>query len=44
MGCFFDMVTNEKCLALFPTGTIYIESHHRESSTCRVQDRNLRRT
>ena len=35
---------DERRLALFPAGTIVRNLHHRESSTSREQDLNLRRT
>ena len=41
---FLVWLTNERRLALFPTGTIIRDPHHRESPTCRKQDLNLRRT
>ena len=44
MNCFVVWLTNEKRLALFPTGTIARDPHHRESLTRRVQGLNLRRT
>ena len=37
-------LTDERCLALFPAGTIIRDPHHRESPTRREQSLNLRRT
>ena len=37
-------LTDERCLALFPTGTIARDPHHRESLTRRQQDLNLRKS
>ena len=41
---FVVWLTGERCLALFPAGTIVSDPHHRESPTRREQDLNLRRT
>ena len=41
---FVAWLTDERLLALFPTGTIVRDPHHRESLTCCVQDLNLCRT
>ena len=35
---------DERCLDLFPAGTIVRDPHHREFPTRREQDLNLRRT
>ena len=37
-------LTDEWRLALFPTGTVVKDPHHRESPTRREQGLNLRRT
>ena len=37
-------LTSEKCLALFPSGTIARDPHYRESPTRHEQGLNLRRT
>ena len=42
MNCFCGMV--DRCLALFPAGTVVRDPHHRESPTRRVQGLNLGRT
>ena len=44
MMVFVVWLTDEKRLALFPSGTIARDPHYRESPTCRQQDLNLRRT
>ena len=44
MNCFVVCLTDERCVALFPAGTIVRDSHHRKSPTRREQDLNLRRT
>ena len=41
---FVVSLTDEKRLALFPAGTIVRDPQHRESTTRREQDSNLRRT
>ena len=41
---FVVWLTNERRLALFPTGNIVRDPHHLETLTCREQDLNLRRT
>ena len=38
---FLVWLTDERRLALFPSGTIVRVPHHRESPTCREQDLNL---
>ena len=37
-------LTDKRCLALFPAGTIVRDPHHRESLTCLEQGLNLHRT
>ena len=44
MKYFVVWLTNERCLALFPAGTIVRHPHHRESPTRREQGVNLCRT
>ena len=41
---FLVRLTDERCLALFPAGTIVRDPHHRECPTRREQGLNLRRT
>ena len=43
MNCFCGMV-DQRCLALFPAGTIVRDPHHCESLTHRKQSLNLHRT
>ena len=40
---FVVRLTNQMCLALYPTGNIFRDPHHRESPTRRKQGSNLRR-
>ena len=41
---FVIWLTDERCLVLFPVGTIVRDPHHRESPTRLEQDLNLQRT
>ena len=41
---FVVWLTDERCLSLFPAGTIVRDTHHRESLILREQGLNLRRT
>ena len=41
---FVVWLTDKRCFALFPAGTIVRDPHHRESLTCHKQDLNLCRT
>ena len=38
MNCFVVWLRDERCLVLFPVGTIVRDPHHRESLTRREQD------
>ena len=40
MNCFFGMVDQRRCSALFPAGTISRNPHHHRSLTCWEQDLN----
>ena len=43
INCFVVSLTNERCLALYPAGTIIRDPHHRESLTGCKQDLNMPR-
>ena len=42
MNCFEKWLNDERCLALFPAGTIVRDSYHGKCLTRREQDLNLR--
>ena len=44
MNCFAEWLTDKRHLALFPTGTMVRDPHHRESSTLTEQGLDLCRT
>ena len=44
MNCFVVWLTDERCLAVFPAGTIVRDPHHRESPARHEEALNLRRT
>ena len=44
MNCFMVWLTDQRCLALFPAGTIVRDPYHRESLIRREQGFNLGRT
>ena len=44
MNCFCSVADRRKTLALFSTGTIVRDPHHRKSLACHEQDFDLSRT